>query len=103
MKRITYSYSSFITEDRASDAVLEYAQELILTRKADVVSVPGSDGIGGRVMFDILLGPATQLCAEQVDYPPSIDVDDFMDDITARIATIRAAGIVGSSEATSLR
>lgn len=67
VERVFYcAGSSFVTGDDIAEALLEYAQWVVLRGQADVVHVPtrGEDGSAGRAT--LLLTSSTQLSAEAV-------------------------------------
>ncbi|WP_133245993.1 hypothetical protein [Amnibacterium flavum] len=58
MKLLTYSGRGAITDERAAQAVLDYAIELALVQRSDVVSVPAVTAEGlPEEPVDMLIGP----------------------------------------------
>jgi hypothetical protein len=94
MKRLSYVDRSIITEDRASDAVLEYAQLLALRGKSDVIAVPAVTHDGSPMTVDLLIGPASQLIAEPDDSQATLDVEAFLADVTARVDRLQTDSYV---------
>lgn len=94
MKRLTYAGDSFLTGDAIADALLDYATTLARADVADHVVVPGLSRDGARTRFDIVVGPASQLIAEQVEGVGEELVDDaFVADLAHR-SRLAAAGRV---------
>lgn len=67
MQRIFYSNDSVLTGTEITRALLEYAAALARTGSSETVNIPvrRDDGSGSRATF--LLGPASELVAEDVD------------------------------------
>lgn len=66
MKRVIYAGSDFVTGDDIASALLQASQALAEGGVAETVSVPTreQDGSIGRVM--VLIGPASQIVARDV-------------------------------------
>jgi len=94
MKRVSYSGQIFLTGDAVADALLEYAAVLARAGQADKVNLPGI-GEGGRVTrFDLLVGPASQIIAEAVEFVGEELVDDeLIADLEVRGRRARAGRI----------
>jgi hypothetical protein len=64
MKTITYAGESFVTGDEIALAVLEYARALARSGTADTVDIPVRNAAGDVVVATLLIGPASQIVAE---------------------------------------
>lgn len=77
MKRIIYAGSEFLTGDEIASAVLQLGAALADAADAEMVEIPivESDGSQGTVL--ILLGPASQIVAENAvtDFEELLDPD----------------------------
>jgi hypothetical protein len=70
MRRIVYAGEALLTADAIATALVSYAVALAGRGLADAVTIPAvlhSDS-DGPVMVQIVLGPASQLLAEPVEY-----------------------------------
>jgi hypothetical protein len=85
MKRILYATAEFTTDDAIADALLEYASVLAIVGSADVVAFPGLDADGAVREMQIVIGPASQLLAMDVDASADLDSADAAEDIRARM------------------
>jgi hypothetical protein len=85
MKRIIYGGGSILTGDRIADALLDYAAVLARAGTADHVRVPALAADDEPTVFDIVLGPASQIMAER-EGVSFADVEDeaFIDDLALR-------------------
>lgn len=87
MQRIYYSNDSVLTGTEIARALLEYAAALARSNGSETVNVPIrlEDGSISRAMF--LIGPASQLIAEDEDS----EYDEIRDDIlVAKISAMTA-------------
>ena len=85
MKRVTYAESSFLTDDRLADALLAYASALAMRGQADVVQIPGVDETGTVRRFALVIGPASQMVASEVDDEPvAMDAEPTITDLRER-------------------
>jgi hypothetical protein len=91
MKRIMYAGGSFMTGDRIADAVLDYAAVLARAGSADHLRVPGL-GVDDRWhVYDVLIGPASQLLAEDVDtLIEDVGDESFLADLRARSGAVES-------------
>lgn len=85
MQRIYYSNDSVLTGSEIARALLEYAAALARNESAETVNIPvrRDDGTTTRAMF--LIGPASQLIAEDEESTG----EELRDDIL--VAKIKAA------------
>ncbi len=67
MKRVFYSGGSIVTGSEIADALLRYAMELAMRQLADVIEVPVLDDFGEVQRAQLLISPASQLFAVEVD------------------------------------
>jgi len=67
VKRVFYSGGSIITGSEIADALLSYAMELSMRRLSDVIEVPVLDDSGDIQLAKLLISPASQLFAVEVD------------------------------------
>ncbi len=68
MQEIIYAGESFITSNAIAQAVLAYSQALALNDLSDRVTIPVVDGGGDVVDTTLLIGPASQLVAQETLY-----------------------------------
>lgn len=80
MKTIHYADYDITTTDRIAHAILEYSKVLALRERSDTVHVPGVDGKGQQMGFDLLIGPASQIVVADVAPEADRSVDDEIDD-----------------------
>lgn len=86
MQRIWYANSSFLTDDRVADAIMDYARVLALVDSADVIRVPAVDSAGTVRSVQMLIGPASQLMAmRSPDDNVELEVDDSLAELQARM------------------
>ena len=94
MKRIGYAGGGFLTGDRIADALLEYAALLARAGTADRVSVPGLGEDDRVTEFDLVVGPASQLIAESVEFAGTeLEDDALVDELQVRGRRARAGRI----------
>ena len=67
MKRIMYASGGFVTSDAIADALMDYASVLAVINSSDVVDCEGIDEEGTVRRIRMLLGPASQIMAMQMD------------------------------------
>ncbi len=67
MKRVFYSGGSIVTGSEIADSLLSYAMELATRQLADVIEVPVLDERGEIQRAQLLISPASQLFAVEVD------------------------------------
>ncbi|WP_426320799.1 hypothetical protein [Microbacterium sp. E-13] len=84
MKRVIYAGSEFVTGDDIASALLYCSQALAEAGVAETVSVPTreQDGSIGRIM--VLIGPASQIVARDVE----VDGEELVD--TTAVARLSA-------------
>jgi hypothetical protein len=70
MKQVTYAEAGFVTDDGVADALMAYARTLAVVGTADVVEVPGVDGTGTMRVYQLLIGPASQIISHDTDDAP---------------------------------
>jgi hypothetical protein len=77
MKRIVYAGSRLLTGDDIAVAVLEYCAALADADTAETVEIPVLDDSGARSMATLLVGPASQIVAEDVhsEFEELVDTD----------------------------
>jgi hypothetical protein len=90
MKRIHYAGREFLTGDNVADAMLEYATALARRARADRVEIPILSPDGHVSRLELVLGPASQLAAEQIEYiGVDPEADSLVDDLEHRAALLR--------------
>lgn len=67
MKIVTYGADRFLTSDEASDALLAFAATIGARGGADVVSVPARELDGTPHTVDLVIGPASELLARDIE------------------------------------
>ena len=85
MRQITYAGGTFLTGDAIAEALMEYAAALANADRAATVHVPAVDN-GDIVDVNVLIGPASQLMAENVAHAgPEPDPTAIVDAINDRM------------------
>jgi hypothetical protein len=75
MRAISYAAERFLTSDAVANAVLQYSMVLAKHDTSDVVPIPVV--FEGKVRTaDIIIGPASQITAIDVDEEPDTELDD---------------------------
>ena len=88
MHQISYAGDTFVTSDRVADKVLEYARTLGQAGSDDTIHIPAVDDSGVIWQVQLLIGPASQLVARQVEGDErNLDEDGLLDDLDRRIAS----------------
>lgn len=64
MKRIVYAGARLLTGSQIADAVLDYAGALAESEAAETVQIPVLTEKGARSTASLLLGPSSQIVAE---------------------------------------
>jgi hypothetical protein len=67
MKRVTYAGETFLTTDPVANALVDYAAALGRSGKAEVVELPALDDNGEPHQVRLVIGPASQMSAVEVD------------------------------------
>jgi hypothetical protein len=89
MKRLWYASGHFDTGDTIAEAVMEYAAALAVHSQAVVVHVP-VEVDGEASVFDIVLGPSTQLVAEPAPFlAPEVEDHVFVASVREAITKLR--------------
>ena len=68
MKRVGYAGGAFLTGDSIADALLDYAAVLARAGQADRIRIPAIGADDHPTEFDLVVGPASQLIAEPVEF-----------------------------------
>lgn len=85
MRRVSYASTAFTTDHRVADAIFEYARVLAAVDQADVVEVPGLDELGVPRTYQLIVGPASQIVAHDVDDPQvELDVEPVLHELRRR-------------------
>ena len=63
MQKLYYASGFVIIDDTVCDAVLDYAHQLALVQRSDLVTIPALSDEGARGMTTLLIGPASALFA----------------------------------------
>lgn len=94
MMRVTYAGGSFLTGDRLAASLLDYAAVLARAGQADRVTVPGIGEDDRVTRFELLVGPASQLIAEAVEFGgDELEDADLVEDLVVRGRRARAGRI----------
>jgi hypothetical protein len=67
MKIVTYGGDRFLTSDSASDALLRFAATMGARSSAEVVSLPAKEINGTPRTVDLVIGPASELLAHDIE------------------------------------
>jgi hypothetical protein len=88
-----------VTRADVADLILEYAKYLGRVGTTDTVTVPVARN-GGVEHADLLIGPASQIALTENDAPElegiRLDVDDLVEDLRRRIASVTGRGSFAS-------
>lgn len=85
MKILTYTGAELMTGDDIADAVLDYCVALAEESTAETIEIPVLKADGSRGTASLLVGPASQIVATQVD----TDFDELIDEQTIRLLHTR--------------
>lgn len=88
MQRIYYAGEHFLTGTAIGNALVSYAAALAQRGSADAIEIPVLHEDGRAVVMNFLVGPASQIMAEEVDTPSSDEIRD--DDLVARLRALTA-------------
>jgi hypothetical protein len=69
MQRIYYAGEHFLTGTEIANALVSYAAALAQRGSADAIEIPVLHEDGRAVVINFLVGPASQIMAEEVDTP----------------------------------
>jgi hypothetical protein len=69
VKRILYGGGGFLTDDTIADALMDYASVLAIVESADVISCDGVDDDGKVRLYELLVGPSSQILCVSTDEP----------------------------------
>ena len=75
MKRVIYAGSHFVTGDEIAAALMRYSEALAEVGQAETVTVPAVDEDGSRTGVLVLVGPASQIMAQDI----ATELDEFVD------------------------
>lgn len=85
MKRILYANAVFDTDDAVAEAILHYASVLAVVNSSDVVECRGIDENGAVRSVQMLIGPASQIIAMDVDGASAdLDVENVVTELNRR-------------------
>jgi hypothetical protein len=91
MHQISYSGDTFVTSDPIAEKVLEYARALGQAGSDDTIEIPAVDESGSVWKIQLLLGPASELVARQIEgEEQDLEADDLLTDLDGRIASYDA-------------
>jgi hypothetical protein len=90
MQRIYYAGEHFLTGTDIANALVSYAAALAQRGSADAVEIPvrHEDQDARTVVMNFLVGPASQIMAEEVDAPGSEEIRD--DELVTRLRSLTA-------------
>lgn len=90
MKRLRYADASLLVGDDLAHAILSYARDLARARTTDIVSVVGQRENGTSTLFQMLVGPSSELIADDAGGPAALAGDAAaITDINARALSVR--------------
>lgn len=93
MHRIHYAGDSITTGSKIARALLDYAQALAQESASATVAVPTLEDNGARGQVELLIGPASQLTAHELQGDDEEIVDDgLVERITAEARRLRRFG-----------
>ena len=97
MKRIHYASGSLLTGDAIADVLLRYAAALASNRTAAEVSAPAVAEAGDVTEVMLVLGPASQILAENAPGIDELVDDEFVESLERKVAALGTkAGFVTS-------
>jgi hypothetical protein len=100
MKRVTYAGETFLTTDPVADALVDLTAALGRSGKAEVVEVPAVDDSGTPHQVRLVVGPASQMSAVQVDSPfDDLDVGDTVSRLQAQARNLEQPNIASVTSA----
>lgn len=89
MQRIYYAGEHFLTGTEIANALVSYAEALAQNGRAGSIEIPVRHEDDGRVgVVNFLVGPASQIMAEEVDPLGSDEVRD--DELVTRLRALTA-------------
>ncbi|MCP2637909.1 hypothetical protein K0817_015255 [Microbacterium sp. HD4P20] len=95
MKRVIYAGSDFLTGDAIAAALLRYSEALAGVGQAETIVVPalGENGEESKVL--VLVGPASQIMAQDVDTEPAdLVVPGAVEDLEAKIRALTPHAVI---------
>lgn len=78
MDRIHYAGDSVVTGSDIARALLGYAQALAHAGTAATVDIPVVDADGTEVRWEVLVGPASQITAREIEWSGAELSDDLL-------------------------
>lgn len=88
MHQISYAGDTFVTTDRIARAVLDYARALGRVGADDTIEIPAVDDSGEVWKIELLIGPASQLVARQVEgEEQDLQAEELLADLSRRVAS----------------
>jgi hypothetical protein len=89
MQRIYYAGEHFLTGTDIANALVSYAEALAQNGRAGSIEIPVRHEEDGRVgLVNFLVGPASQIMAEEVDHVDGEEVRD--DEVVTRLHALTA-------------
>jgi len=76
VKKIIYAGDTFTTGDAIAEAVFVFSEALARTENAETIEIPALRVDGTRVSVMLLVGPASQIVAEDAPDAPDELIDD---------------------------
>ena len=95
MKRVIYAGSDFLTGDAIAAALLRYSEALAGVGQAETIVVPalGANGEESKVL--VLVGPASQIMARDVDMEPAdLVVPGAVEELEAKISALTPHAVI---------
>lgn len=90
MKRLRYADVSLLVGDDLALTILSYARDLAQAKTADIVSVLGQREDGSSSRVQMLIGPSSELIAEDAGGAAALASDTAaITDINARATSVR--------------
>jgi hypothetical protein len=82
VKTIIYAGDALVTGDDIADAVLRYSKALAHSSEAETVEIPVVRPDGSRIHATLLIGPASQIVAEDL---PDAEEELIDEELVARL------------------
>jgi hypothetical protein len=95
VKRVIYAGSYFLTGDAIAVALLRYSEALAEVGQAETIAVPALGENGEEANVQVLVGPASQIMAQDADTDPAdLVVPGAVEELEAKIRALTPRAVV---------
>ncbi|MGK3953794.1 hypothetical protein ACLKM7_15870 [Microbacterium sp. I2] len=95
MKRVIYAGSDFLTGDAIAAALMRFSEALADVGQAETIAIPALGENGEESRVEVLVGPASQIMAQDVDTEPAdLIVPEAVEALEARIRALTPHAII---------